>query len=258
MIWHTVRMPNSVPPNSVPPNAVPPKMGARDRAHLEVRAEIVAAAGRQLNVVGPAALSLRAVARELGMVSSAVYRYFSSRDALLTALIIEAYDELGDVAERSAAETRDRPPLERWVAAADAVRGWAVEYPQDYALLYGSPVPGYAAPDDTVVPGTRVTRALVQIVQDAIVDDRIGDDGGERGTIELTPQTRHAFDTLRSQVELDATDDVVLAVIIAWTQMFGLISFELFGQTRGLIDDHRAFMREAATLMASRVGLTAT
>jgi AcrR family transcriptional regulator len=232
-------------------------MGARARAHLEVRNEILATAGRHLRAVGPAALSLRAVAREMGMVSSAVYRYFSSRDALLTALIIAAYDDLGDVAERSAVETRERPPLERWVAAAGAVRDWAVDHPQDYALLYGSPVPGYAAPDDTVVPGTRVTRALVQIVHDAVVDDRLSAVGG-RGTIELTPQTRQAFDVLRSQVDLDTTDDVALAVIVAWTQMFGLLSFELFGQTRGLIDDHGAFFREAATLMASRIGLDAT
>jgi AcrR family transcriptional regulator len=222
-----------------------------------VRAEILGAASRQLGDVGPAALSLRAVARDVGMVSSAMYRYFVSRDALLTALIIQAYDELGDVAEKSTAETRDRPPLERWVAATGAVRAWAVEHPQDYALLYGSPVPGYAAPDDTVVPGTRVTRALVQIVHDAIVDGRtnaaaVGDD------VELSPPTRRAFAALRAAVDLDATDDVIMAVIVAWTQMFGLLSFELFGQTRGLIDDHDAFFRDASTVVGSRIGLHAT
>ncbi len=232
----------------------PSALTARARAHLEVRAEILAAAGRQLAVVGPAGLSLRAVARERGMVSSALYRYFASRDELLTALIIEAYDALGDVAEASAAATRDRRPLERWVAATGAVRAWAVEHPQDYALLYGSPVPGYAAPDDTVVPGTRVTRALVQIVDDAVGDDRLPSDG-DLGVIELSRQTRRAFDVLRSAVDLDASDEVVMAVLTAWTQMFGLLSFELFGQTRGLIDDHQAFFREAATLMGSHIGL---
>jgi AcrR family transcriptional regulator len=186
-----------------------------------------------------------------------LYRYFASRDDLLTALIIEAYDTLGHVTEDSASATRDRPPLERWVLATGAVRRWAVEHPQDYALLYGSPVPGYAAPRDTVVPGTRVTRALVQIVHDAIADDRVDADG-DGTTIDLSPQTRRAFDALRAEVDLDATDDELVAVLTAWTQMFGLLSFELFGQTRGLIDDHDAFFREAATVMGSRIGLPST
>jgi AcrR family transcriptional regulator len=188
------------------------------------------------------------------MVSSALYRYFASRDELLTALIIDAYDALGDVTEASTARTRDLPPLARWVTATSAIRGWAVDHPQDYALLYGSPVPGYAAPDDTVIPGTRVTRALVQIVHDAIADERLASEG-DGSTIELSKQTRRAFDALRAEVVLDATDDEMFAVLTAWTQMFGLLSFELFGQTRGLIDDHEAFFREAATVMGLRIGL---
>jgi AcrR family transcriptional regulator len=232
-------------------------MGARARAHREVRLEILATASRQLAVVGPAGLSLRAVARDLGMVSSALYRYFASRDDLLTALIIDAYDALGEVTESSATRTRELPPLERWVTATGAIRRWAVDHPQDYALLYGSPVPGYAAPDDTVVPGTRVTRALVQIVHDAIDDERLVSEG-DGNTIDLSRQTRRAFDALRAEVDLDATDDELVAVLTAWTQMFGLLSFELFGQTRGLIDDHEAFFREAATVMGSRIGLPAT
>jgi AcrR family transcriptional regulator len=234
-----------------------PIVGARARAHREVRTAILAAASRQLAAVGPAGLSLRAVARELGMVSSAMYRYFASRDDLLTALIIDAYDVLGDAAETSARNTRDRPPLDRWVAATGAVRTWAVEHPQDYALLYGSPVPGYAAPADTVVPGTRVTRALIQIVHDAIADDRLVavTDGN---TIELSAQTKRAFDALRAEVDLDATNDEIVAVLTAWTQLFGLLSFELFGQTRGLIEDHDAFFRECSTLMGSRIGLPAS
>lgn len=232
-----------------------PIIGVRARAHLEVRAQLLAAASRQLASVGPSGLSLRAVAREVGMVSSALYRYFASRDELLTALIIEAYDTLGQVAEDASAATRDQPPLERWVVTVGAIRHWAVEHPQDYALLYGSPVPGYSAPNDTVGPGTRVTRALVQIVHDAIADGRL-DTEGAGNPVELSPQTRRTFDALRAEVELDATDDQIVALLTAWTQMFGLLSFELFGQTRGLIDDHEALFEEAAAAMAARIGLS--
>ena len=97
---------------------------ARERVRAELTAEITDAARRQLAEVGAAALSLRAVAREVGMVSSAVYRYFPSRDELLTRLIIESYDALGAAAEE--ADDPSLPPRERWLAVCRAVRGWAV------------------------------------------------------------------------------------------------------------------------------------
>ena len=131
-------------------------MGARERARAEVRAAILDTAGSHVAAHGASALSLRAVARDLGMVSSAIYRYFPARDDLLTALIVEAYDSLGAHTEAAVDATRGLPPAQRWVEAALAIREWATTQPHAYALLYGTPVPGYAAPDDTVVPGTRV------------------------------------------------------------------------------------------------------
>src|SRR5204863_7108285 len=119
---------------------------ARERIRAELTAEIANAARRQLAEVGAAALSLRAVARELGMASSALYRYFPSRDDLLTRLIIDGYDDLGAAAEP--ADDPTAPPGERWRAVCRAVRTWALAHPHEYALLYGSPVPGYRAPAD--------------------------------------------------------------------------------------------------------------
>src|SRR4051812_30354536 len=96
---------------------------ARERVRAELTREITDAARRQLAEVGAAALSLRAVAREVGMVSSAVYRYFPSRDDLLTRLIIDGYDDVGAAAE--AADVPSAPPVERWLAVCRAVRAWA-------------------------------------------------------------------------------------------------------------------------------------
>src|SRR4051812_26619181 len=146
---------------------------ARARARIEVTAAIKDEARRQLAAEGAAKLSLRAVARELGMVSSALYRYFPSRDDLLTALIIDAYDSVGEAAEaaRDAAEEAGGDvagPVRRWVAACEAVRRWALAHPHEYALIYGSPVPGYVAPDTTVPPASRVGLVLIGIVRDAL------------------------------------------------------------------------------------------
>lgn len=141
--------------------------GARARARLEVTAAIKDEARRQLAAEGAAKLSLRAVARELGMVSSALYRYFPSRDDLLTALIIDAYDSLGECAEAAHGEAAGAGPVRRWTAVAEAVRDWALRHPHEYALIYGSPVPGYTAPDTTVPPASRVGLLFIGILRDA-------------------------------------------------------------------------------------------
>src|ERR1700709_1172234 len=123
---------------------------ARARVRAELTRDIKEAARRQLGGWGAAALSLRAVARELNMASSAVYRYFPSRDELLTALIIDAYDSAGTATEvaEAAADRLDYPA--RGPRATAGMRAWAVAHPQEYALIFGSPVPGYQAPRTTV------------------------------------------------------------------------------------------------------------
>src|SRR6478736_7560084 len=105
--------------------------GARERARVEVTAAIKDEARNQLAAEGAAKLSLRAVARELGMASSALYRYFPSRDDLLTALIVDAYDAVGEAAETAWAGARDAAATHpaRWVAVACAVRDRALAHP---------------------------------------------------------------------------------------------------------------------------------
>src|SRR3954468_7300137 len=140
---------------------------ARALARAELTRQILDRASVQLAEVGPAALSVRQIARDLEMASSAVYRYFPSRDALLTALLIQAFDDLGEAVEAGDAAA-DRDDLRaRWVGLAQALRQWAVAHPHEYALTYGSPVPGYAAPQDTIASAARVASALLRLVHDA-------------------------------------------------------------------------------------------
>ena len=144
----------------------------RARVRAEMIDEIKRAASRHLADQGGANLSLRAVARDLGLVSSAVYRYFASRDELLTALIVDAYNSLGAAAETAEAAV-DRADLAgRFYVACHAIRGWALTNPHEYALTYGSPVPGYAAPQDTIGPATRVDPVLGAILRRR--RDRVG------------------------------------------------------------------------------------
>src|SRR5947207_8312882 len=140
---------------------------ARERVRAELTREITETARRHLATEGAAGLSLRAVARELGMVSSAVYRYFPSRDDLLTALIIDGYNAIGAAAEHADAACRRGDHRGRWLSACRSVRDWALAHPHEYSLVYGSPVPGYRAPEQTIGPASRVAAVFGTIIIDA-------------------------------------------------------------------------------------------
>ncbi|MFD8621528.1 MULTISPECIES: TetR/AcrR family transcriptional regulator [unclassified Streptomyces] len=227
--------------------------GARERARREVTAAIKDEARKQLAAEGAAKLSLRAVARELGMASSALYRYFPSRDDLLTALIVDAYDAIGEAAETARA-TADRvrprpaPYADRWVAVAGAVREWALAHPHEYALIYGSPVPGYSAPMDTVGPASRVGMVLIGLIRDAFQDDGLALPPLARGL-------RAEAERLSADIAPDLPPAVAPALVAAWAQLFGLISFELFGQFNRMVEAREELFRQAAGELARSVGL---
>ena len=226
--------------------------GKRAAARRRVDAEIMRAARAQLAEVGASGISLREIARDVGLVSSAVYRYVDSRDALLTRLIVEAYDALGGTVERSSADHADRSDLERWQSTCASIRSWAVAHPHDYLLLYGSPVPGYAAPTDTVTPGTRATRALASIVGDASAAGRLADCAVGPG---IDHDLVGELDRLAEAAAVDLDAPHVAAFVLAWTQLFGLIGFELTNQTRGMIDSHAEFFDLAVRTTGYSIGL---
>ncbi|MDX2676566.1 TetR/AcrR family transcriptional regulator [Streptomyces sp. NY05-11A] len=222
--------------------------GARARARIEVTAAIKDEARRQLASEGAAKLSLRAVARELGMVSSALYRYFPSRDDLLTALIIDAYDSLGESAEAAHAAVADAVPVERWVAVGEAVRRWALANPHEYALIYGSPVPGYSAPDATVPAAARVGVLLIDIVRDA---HRAQELEVPLLTDDLVPEAVR----MAADLAPDLPPGAAAALVAAWAQLYGLVGFELFGQFHRVVEEREPFFRYAITRLAHEVGL---
>lgn len=222
----------------------------RSRLRAEMTEEIKAAARRHLATDG-ANLSVRAVARELGMVSSAVYRYFPSRDDLLTALIIDAYNALGEAAERADADRPRGDAPGRFLAICHAIREWARAHPHEYALLYGSPVPDYRAPHDTVEPATRVGRALAMILHDAVGSGGLVPRAGER-----LPKPVRTDLARMQQGDFPKVPEAVLAKgMAAWILLFGAVSFELFGHLNNVIEDRDAFFDHQMRAMLHHVGL---
>lgn len=224
----------------------------RAKVRAEMIDEIKKVARRQLATEG-ASLSLRAVARDLGMVSSALYRYFASRDDLLTALIIDAYNSLGDVAERADARITDRSDLlGRWLAVTKALRAWALNFPHEYALIYGSPVPGYAAPEDTVEPSTRPVIVMGAILNEAFKADRLKTEPGAPVSVPLYLE----IDRVANLVAPDIPVPIMAKALIAWTELFGALNFELFGRLNNTIDERTDWYDYQTRTMASFLGLS--
>lgn len=194
---------------------------ARRRARIE--ADILRIGREHLATHGAAALSLRAVARDLGMVSSAIYRYVDSRDELLTRLVVEAYDDLADTVERSIETVAPQQHRERLHMIASSFRDWARTDPARYALLYGSPVPGFVAPPErTVAPGTRViVLGLSQL-------DQARADGMLREVAEPRAELTAVLTTLRDEYGLLLSDGQLVRSFTWWGGLIGITNQEIF------------------------------
>jgi AcrR family transcriptional regulator len=223
---------------------------ARERVRAELIREMTEIARRQLATEGATGLSLRAVAREMGMVSSAIYRYFPSRDDLLTALIIDGYNAVGEAVERSIETCRPDDHAGRWLAVCRAVRTWALAHPHEYALIYGSPVPGYKAPEETVPAALRDTIVLARVVSEAEAAGALDPvDDLPSLPASLGPDVERA----RAAVAMTASDDIAARALVGWAGLYGTVSFELFGQYENVIgnrDDYFDFsMRSLGRLI---------
>jgi hypothetical protein len=135
-----------------------------------------------------------------------------------------------------------------------AVRRWALTHPAEYALLYGTPVPGYAAPADTVPPASRIVIALVRVLADAEVA------GTLTATVErpVPPALRTELDRIVAQTAAPGprpTDRVLLAGMAGWTQLFGLVGFEVFGRLAEMFDDPAGHFEHQMQTMADLAGL---
>jgi AcrR family transcriptional regulator len=188
----------------------------------------------------------------MGMVSSALYRYFASRDDLLTALIIDAYNALGEAVEAGDTGVTDRGDLwGRWLACCHAVRRWALANPAQYALIFGSPVPGYAAPQDTIVAAQRTPAALIGILADGVASGALtAPDAGE-----LPAPVRADLAAARDALFPGLPESLFARGSVGWIHLFGAVSFELFGQLNNVIEAREEYFDYQMRQLGQLIGL---
>lgn len=195
----------------------------RNEQSSNLQAAIKETAWKQLAEFGAAALSLRAIARELNITAPAIYNYFPDRDALVTALIIEAYTSFGD----SQIAARDAVPAEdlngRFLAIGLAYRDWALAHPQRYLLIFGTPLPGYVAPmHETLPSAARSLSALVSVV-DAL---RMAGKLNAPNFPEVKKEYQAAFEIWKSHGGNYDVLSLSVAVLI-WARVHGIVSLEI-------------------------------
>jgi AcrR family transcriptional regulator len=219
-----------------------------------VRSATKAAARQLLAKLGAGGLSLHAVAQSSGLAVADVEAVFPHRDDLLTALVIDAYNESGAAMEQADRSVSDAQASSgaRLLAATRALRQWSFDNPAEFTLIYGSPIPDYHAPQDTVPPASRTPAVLAGIV-------RSGLEAGE-----LTPPRRAVPGPpllLPEAVELfgglpDAPfSDIIERGIVLWSNLIGLLVFQVFSRTHDSVRDEAAFFDYAIAVAAESVGL---
>jgi AcrR family transcriptional regulator len=184
-------------------------------------------AWRQISEFGAPTLSLRAIARELGITAPAIYNYFPRRDDLVTALIIDAYSSFGDsqIAARDAAPVNDLAA--RLMATGLAYRQWALTYPQRYQLIFGTPIPGYVAPFEQVFPSAaRSLGALVSVMEALRVDGKLNADNFPQ----VSPGYEAAFAAWKNHGGAAEVLSLSVAVLV-WSHVHGLVSLEIAKNT---------------------------
>ncbi|MEV2231792.1 TetR/AcrR family transcriptional regulator [Streptomyces phaeochromogenes] len=188
----------------------------RERYRTQVRTEIKERAWEQIATAGATALSLNAIAKQMGMSGPALYRYFASRDELITELIRDAYSSLADTLRTAAESGADLTAL------AHALREWALADPHRYFLIYGTPVPGYHAPDDV----TGIAQGIMATLLDASA--ALPSDGP------ATPFDTHLEDHRQWAAGHPAPPAALHRGLALWTRLHGVLSLELAGHFNGM------------------------
>jgi len=222
----------------------------RSQQHPDLQAAIKEVAREQIAEHGAAALSLRAVARELNITAPAIYNYFPSRDDLVTALIVDAYHSLA-AALAEARDSKHEDHAANIVASAKAYRNWALAHPEQYGLIFGTPIPGYHAPMEITGPAAAESMfVLIQVLDGAYQD-------GALSLTEPSPALLRLLQPWVDKLEYAGPPGVIHLALASWAQIHGLVSLELFGHLAPAPEygDVDAFFEAEIQVTVARMGI---
>jgi AcrR family transcriptional regulator len=195
----------------------------REKKRTAILEEIRAIAWKQIGEMGAASLSLRAIAREMGMTAPALYRYYKDRDALVTALLVDAFTSFSDALEAARDSQAADDYAGRFRAMCKAYFIWAAQNPQRYALLFGTPVPGYLFAEELGPVAQRSFLILQGMIGEAYVAGKIT---GELAVLRLPARLKSQYETLK-KIGMPHTSAVTHLALSVWSMMHGITSLHL-------------------------------
>jgi len=224
----------------------------REKLHEQTREEIKAVARKHMAESGAVALSLRAIAAELGMTAPALYRYYANRDALITALILDGFNALADTMEAAGNSLPEGDYVGQLRAVMLSYRAWAMAHPTDYQLIYGNPIPAYHAPAEITVPAAvRVMIALGTVIERAMQADAL-----KPTTPIVLPTTVHSY--IQEMIAREGFPTTPLAIYLttrAFCMGHGLVTLEMFEHLGPTIGDPDAMYRYEVEHLLRQMGL---
>ena len=209
-------------------------------------------AWKQIAEFGAPALSLRAIARELKITAPAIYNYFPNRDALVTALIVDAFTSLGISQKEVIKAIPANKLVTRFTELGLAYRDWAIKYEQRYQLIFGTPIPGYAAPEDVTIPAAAWALVpLIEAIQALYEADKLRITALPKLTPTLKPMLE-AWQGFVAKAGMQVHIEVLYLAFVVWSRVHGLVALELGHQNPSFITDPGEFFRREIASMASQ------
>ena len=223
----------------------------RERIRNDTIETIKDAALDQIAREGASALSIRGIARAIGMSPAGLYRYYDGLDALITDLVTDAYTDLADVVETAVA--RKGTMIDRFKAGVSAYREWAITHPNRFLLIFGTPIPGYAAPEGgpTVDANRRMGEALFMVAAEGWARDEIRVPPIGR---EVTASERELANMIASRVPR-FPPELIPVLLGTWAHFHGLVTLEVLEQLHWMYPDPEQFVLGEVDRMLK--GLTA-
>jgi AcrR family transcriptional regulator len=225
----------------------------REKQREATHDEIKAIAKRQIYEVGSSNLSLRGIAAEMGITAPAIYRYFDSRDALVTALIVDAYNSLADALTEASNRPDPQDYATRFLAVCLEFREWALSHRAEFILIYGTPIPGYHAPEEITTPAAiRSNVEFMQLLEFAWVSGQIIIPAEYSGI--ASPFHNNLVEIFK-RYGLTMPPPLLHVTLTGWALIMGLVSLELYGQFDYLGENVGEMYRQESIAYLTRLGL---
>ncbi len=224
---------------------------ARERS--ETITQIKTVARQQMAEHGTAGLSLRGIAREMGITAPAIYNYFPRLEDLITALIVDAFSSLAEAMDAAEAAAPSDHPYDKIMALCLAYREWAIGHPTVFQLIYGNPIPGYHAPEELTIPLAR--RPFLGLFRWFIRAHLAGELTIPAEYQVVPPAMAEGIAAWRRLSGIEMPDALLGLLMSGWARIHGAVLLELFGHLEPLVGGGGSFYRYELEAFAQRLEL---